>query len=322
MKMPLSPCSHDLAGVIQFARRTIGIAPLLLGATLTLVLGAPALRAADIEFQPRIDFLQLPQGYELGRCSAVAPNSRGEIFLLHRGKHPVICVDAAGKFLRSWDSDLLTTPHGLRVDPQDNVWVTDIGQHRVLKFDPQGKLLLALGNGKAGTAADQFDQPTDIAFAADGSVFITDGYGNSRVLKFTADGKLIKMWGSKGQGAGEFHVPHSIVIDRQGRLLVADRENKRIQMFDQEGKALGQWSGFAPYGLTLDATGQLFVSDGVAHEILRLDGEGRIVQRWGKQGKAAGEFDVPHMLSFDRDGNLWISEVFNLRFQKFVRKTK
>lgn len=180
-----------------------------------------AFAADEISFEPAIGFFQLPEGYLLGRCSAVATNSKGEVYLLHRGRNPVICVDASGKFLRSWDNEHLGTPHGLRVDRDDNVWVTDIGRHRVLKFDPTGELLLVLGTGKPGAAGDEFNQPTDIAFAADGSVYVSDGYGNSRVLKFTAAGRLIKTWGTRGDKRGEFNLPHAIVVDAPTVFLSA-----------------------------------------------------------------------------------------------------
>lgn len=279
-----------------------------------------AFAADEISFEPAIGFFQLPEGYSLGRCSAVATNSKGEIYLLHRGRNPVICVDASGQFLRSWDNEHLGTPHGLRVDRDDNVWVTDIGRHRVLKFDPTGKLLLVLGTGKPGAAGDEFNQPTDIAFAADGSLYVSDGYGNSRVLKFTAAGRLLKTWGTRGNKRGELHLPHAIVVDARDRVLVGDRENNRIQIFDSEGQPLEQWGGFAPYGLAIDHSGHLFVADGRAHQVLRLDAAGKVQQRWGRPGKAPGEFALPHMLAFDSANNLLVAEVEGMRFQKLLRK--
>lgn len=273
-----------------------------------------------VAFKPVKDFPKLPVDYSLGPCSAVATNSKGEMFLFHRGKHPILCVDADGKLLRSWGDDLIGKAHGLRVDRQDNVWVTDIGHHRVMKFDPSGKLLLSLGTGKAGTGTDEFDQPTDIAFGPNGDVFITDGYGNSRVLKFSAAGRFLKWWGTRGKMSGEFHTPHAIVMDSNGRLLVGDRENNRIQLFDADGQALAQWGGFAPYGLAINGDGHVFVADGRAHQVLRLDASGKVQQRWGQKGQAPGEFNLPHMMAFDSVGNLFVAEVGNLRFQKFVKK--
>ena len=291
-----------------------------LGFLLSLVITAMA--DEPLSFVPVAEFPKLPADYVLGKCSAVAVNSKGDIYLFHRGKHPILCVDAEGKLLRSWGDDVIGTPHGLRVDRHDNVWVTDMGRHRVLKFDPSGKLLLALGTGQAGTANDEFDRPTDIAFGPKDEIFISDGYGNSRVMKFSAEGRFLKSWGMRGTKDGEFHLPHSIIRDGQGRLLVGDRENERIQIFDDEGQWLATWNGFAPYGLAINKEGLLFVADAHANQVLRLDASGRVQQRWGQKGKAPGEFDVPHMLAFDALGNLIVAEVDNMRFQKLARMKK
>jgi DNA-binding beta-propeller fold protein YncE len=279
-----------------------------------------ALGADPMEFQPQTDFLQLPEGWSLGPCSAVAVSRKGEIYLFHRGKHPLICFNLDGKFLRSWGDDLIKTAHGLRIDRHDHVWVTDVGSHRVYQFDSAGKLLLALGTGKPGTDDDQFDRPTDIAFGANDDVFVSDGYGNSRVLKFTSQGKLIKIWGEKGSGPGQFHLPHAIIVDAKGRVLVGDRENKRIQVFDQDGNHLETWPGFAPYGVDISPEGIVHVATGIENDLVRLDRSGKVDRRWGKKGTAAGEFDLPHMLAFDAAGNLFIAEVGGQRLQRFVKK--
>lgn len=265
-------------------------------------------------------FGKFPEGVTLGATSAVAVNRQGEVYIFHRGKRPIIVCDAAGNVLRSWGDDLIGSAHGLRLDRDENVWVTDIGNHRVFKFDPQGKLLLALGTGQPGDAPDQFNKPTDIAFGPTGEVFVTDGYGNGRVLKFSPSGALITTWGKIGRGEGEFRIPHAIVIDGQNRLLVGDRENDRIQIFSTEGKLLAVWPGFAPYGLAFDANGRLFVADGRAQQVLELDANGKVIGRIGQGGKAPGEFALPHMLAFDRQGNLLVAEVGNSRLQRWTRK--
>jgi DNA-binding beta-propeller fold protein YncE len=293
---------------------------LSMGFALLVLGGRTSLADERVDFQPAPEFLKLPDGWTMGSCSAVAVNRRGEILLFHRGKHPLICFNATGKFLRSWGDDLVHTAHGLRVDRDDNVWVTDIGNHRVFKFDLSGKLLLSLGNGKPGAADDQFNKPTDIAFDPDGEFFVSDGYGNARILKFSANGKLIKSWGTAGQGPGEFNLPHAIVVDSRGRVLVGDRENNRIQVFDREGALLEIWPGFAPYGLAFDNEGVLFVADARASSVLCLDAFGKVQRSWGRKGRAPGEFDLPHMLSFDAAGNLFVAEVGGMRLQKFVKK--
>jgi len=296
-------------------RRVIVLSVMLVGC-----LSIAARAAEPAAWRAEADFFKLPAGYRLGACSAVAVNGQGEIFVFHRGEHPILVFDSAGKFLRSFGEGVIGSAHGLRIDKNDDVWVTDIGNHRVLKFDRGGKLLLSLGTGKASDADDAFNKPTDVAFGAKGEFFVTDGYGNTRVLKFSPSGALVHQWGTAGKGDGQFNTPHAIVIDRQGRLLVGDRENDRIQVFDADGKHLATWPGFAPYGLALDGTGRLFVADGRKHEVLELDAEGKVVARFGKEGTGPGEFSLPHMLTFDAAGNLYVTEITGKRVRKFVWK--
>ncbi|MBI3865274.1 MAG: 6-bladed beta-propeller [Planctomycetia bacterium] len=282
---------------------------------------ALVLSGEKVEFTPVADFLKVPADVTLGKCSAVAFDSKGQLYLFHRGKKPILCFDATGKFLRSWGDELLHTPHGLRIDRHDNIWTTDIGHHLVLKFNVQGKLLLALGTSdKPGDGRDQFNKPTDIAFGAQDEVYISDGYVNTRVMQFNQQGKFIKAWGKKGDGPGEFDLPHAICVDSKQRVLVGDRENERIQVFDGEGKFLAAWKGFAPYGIEIDRDGHIFVADAVAHQVLQLDDDGKIVHRLGERGAGPGQFNVPHMLACDAAGNLFVAEIDGLRLQKFKRK--
>lgn len=275
---------------------------------------------ASAAWQPVPDFLDLPDGWKLGACSAVGVNGRGEIFVFHRGEHPILVFDADGKFLRSWGDELIGSAHGLRIDRNDDVWVTDIGHHRVMKFDAAGKLLMSLGTGQAGEGPDEFNKPTDVGFAADGAFYVTDGYGNSRVQKFSPSGALIHSWGVKGTEPGQFNTPHAVVVDRDGRVLVGDRENDRIQIFDADGKRLDVWNGYAPFGLALDKDGTLFVADGRADQVLQLDDVGRVTARFGAKGADPGEFQLPHMLVFDAAGNLLVTEIVGTRVQKFMRQ--
>ncbi|MGE5194590.1 MAG: peptidyl-alpha-hydroxyglycine alpha-amidating lyase family protein [Deltaproteobacteria bacterium] len=285
-----------------------------------LLASAVARGPEKIEFVPLAGFPQLPSGVTLGRCSAVGADSRDRVYLFHRGKSPVLCFDRDGKFIRAWGDDLIKTAHGLRIDRDDNIWVTDIGRHLVLKFSPQGKLLLSLGTAdKPGTGLDQFDRPTDVAFGPAGEAYVSDGYGNSRVMVFDTRGKFVKTCGKRGKESGEFNLPHCIRVDSQKRVLVGDRENKRIQVFDREGKVLAIWDGFAPYGLEIDRDGTAFVADGLANRIFQLDDAGKIVHAWGGKGAEPGQFNVPHMLATDSAGNLFVTEIDGMRLQKFAR---
>jgi DNA-binding beta-propeller fold protein YncE len=272
------------------------------------------------DYRPVPGWAKLPEEIKLGPVSAVATDSADRLFVFHRGKHPILVFDREGKYLRSWGDDQIKTAHGLRIDHENNVWVTDMGNHLVLKFDSEGKLLLSLGKkGQPGEGPDQFNRPTDVAVAPSGEFYVSDGYGNSRVVKYSRAGKFLKQWGKKGKGEGEFDLPHAICLDSKGHVYVGDRENDRIQVFDGEGKFLAQWkeSG-APYGLFLTGANQMFVADGRAHWVKVLDAEGKTLGRWGEKGVAPGQFNAPHMLCVDSKGAVYVAEVTGRRLQKFV----
>ncbi|MBM3841483.1 MAG: hypothetical protein FJ398_26755 [Verrucomicrobia bacterium] len=198
----------------------------------------------------------MPDGWKFGRVSAVATDATGNVYVFQRGKKadPIVVFDAKGKYLRSWGRGMFGNPHGLRVDREENVWVTDNGDHQVMKFTRDGKLLLTLGKKKqAGTTPDTFNRPTDIAFAPAGEFYVSDGYGNSRVVKFSCEGNYLLDWGKPGRKPGEFNTPHSIAVDSKGTVYVSDRENNRIQIFDANGKYLRAWTH-------LGATQNIFIT--------------------------------------------------------------
>jgi DNA-binding beta-propeller fold protein YncE len=211
---------------------------------------------------PRLPFDRIPiavtpppaDGWALGMVSWVAADRGGRIYLLQRGDaaDPVIVLDRAGRVVRSWGKGMFTTPHAIRIDPQGNVWTTDAASSMVYKFSPEGKTLLQIEVGGQPTPCGNFCSTTDVAFAPDGHLFIADGYRNARILEYSADGKKLREWGSAGTGPGQFRLPHSIQVDDQGTVYVADRENGRIQRFDRQGAYLGEWSQYGKtFGLTL-----------------------------------------------------------------------
>lgn len=176
--------------------------------------------------------------------SSIAIDRKGSVYLLHRGDKadPVIVLDHTGRVLRSWGKGLYKTPHSIRVDPDGNIWTVDAESSVVTKFTPQGTQLLKIevGEQPAGRSS-RFVGTTDITFGPHGRVFISDGYGNARILEYTADGKRVHQWGTPGNGPGQFRLPHGITIDKDNILYVADRENGRVQRFDLSGKFLGEW---------------------------------------------------------------------------------
>jgi DNA-binding beta-propeller fold protein YncE len=273
------------------------------------------------DYQPVRGWLKLPGDVKIGPVSGVATDSDDRVFVFHRAKRPILVFDRDGKFLRSWGDDLIKTAHGLRIDAANNVWVTDMGNHQVFKFDREGNVLLTLGKkGVPGDGLDRFNRPTDVAVATSGEFYVTDGYGNARVMKFSKEGKFLKQWGKQGTGEGEFDIPHAICLDAKGRLYVGDRENKRVQVFDADGKFLDQWNeSGAPYGLFLSGD-RLFVADGTANWVKVLDLKGRVLGRWGEKGSADGQFNGPHMLCVDSKGAVYVTEVTGQRLQKFVAR--
>jgi DNA-binding beta-propeller fold protein YncE len=270
------------------------------------------------DYRPVPGWPRLPADIVLGPASAVATDAADRVYVFHRGPRPVLVFDRDGTFLRSWGDGPIKTPHGLRIDSRGHVWVTDVGNHQVMKFDADGKLLLTLGTqGVPGNDAEHFDRPTDVAVTPDGDFYVADGYGNSRVVHFSAEGRFLNEWGRKGSAPGEFNLPHAIVRDGRGRLYVGDRENDRVQVFDGDGKFLAQWkeSG-APFGLAL-AGDRLFVADGRANWVKVLDLDGHALGRWGSEGTAPGQFRMPHVLCVDSQGNVYVAEVNGRRVQKF-----
>ena len=289
------------------------------------VKGAPhtAASPAPATYRQIDTWAQLPAGTKWGAMTAVDIDAQGSVYALQREPGQVMVFDANGKLLRSWGDGLFTQAHGLRVDRQGNVWVTDRGSHQVLKFTPDGKLLLALGKkGVAGdnTSVDALNGPSDLVFAPNGEIYVSDGEStNARVVKYSRDGKFLKFWGTKGAGPGELNVPHSIAMDAQGRLYVANRSNKRIEVFDQEGRFLDQiTSAGTPYGLFMTSDDVLYVVDGTQgnpDEFLTIvDTKTRAIL-----GEIHG-LTGPHMVSVNASGDIYVAEVRGLSVKKFVRK--
>lgn len=279
----------------------------------------PFAMAAEPAYEMATGFPQLPAGLQLAAVAGVAVDSKGQILVFHRAEPPVVVLDAGGKWLRSFGEGLFKSAHGMRMDGDDNLWVTDNANHTVIKLAPDGRVLMTLGvRDVAGADETHFNKPTDVALAANGDFFVADGYGNSRVVKFNAAGKFLKAWGTKGRAAGEFNLPHAVRLDSKGHVYVGDRENNRVQVFDQDGHFLRQFGGFAPYGLFITRDDVLFVADGRANKVLKMTLDGKILAEWGSRGTGPGEFAMPHGITVGTDGAVYVGEVGGKRLQKFV----
>ena len=215
------------------------------------------------------------------RCGAYAPPSQfkpGEPFACDGSSlDPILKFDASGKLVKSFGAGMFILPHGLHVDRTGNIWVTDgLGRsdkgHQVIKFSPDGKVLLTLGKaGVAGSGPDEFNAPSAVYVAPNGDIFVADGHGgdtNARIVKFSPDGKFIKTWGKKGSAPGEFDIPHTLAIDLRGRLFVGDRQNNRIQIFDQDGVFIDQWFQFSrPSSVYIDKQDIIYVADSESESV-------------------------------------------------------
>jgi DNA-binding beta-propeller fold protein YncE len=284
----------------------------------------------------------VPADLSWPEVAAVACDSRDRVYVFNRGDHPVVVFDADGTFISSWGEGLFARPHGIFVGPDDAVYCTDDAGHTIRKFSPDGRLLLTLGDGKpsdtGATSIDYrtirragapFHYPTNLALAADGSIYVADGYGNARVHKFAADGRLLFSWGGPGSGPGEFHVPHGIAVDRVGIVYVADRENSRIQLFDAAGKYLAAWTDVVrPCQIFIDAAERVYVAelgwlagmwpgtfppadDLPGGRVSVFDRQGALFSRWGggRDPCAPGDFFAPHGIWCDSHRSVYVAEV-------------
>lgn len=266
------------------------------------------------------DFFHAPDGMTVGEASGVALNSKQHIFLFQRATPMLSEYDEHGVYVRSLGEGLFTHPHGLRIDADDNLWTTDDGSHLVLELSPAGRVLLVLG--RKGVAAESnwlFNQPTDVAFGKNREIYVSDGYGNSRVVKFDRDGKFLKAWGKYGTGPGEFNLPHTIAVDREGNVYVGDRENMRIQIFTSEGIFVKEWTGIGyPYGLFITPDQHVWMIDGGYDRIVELAQDGKILGAFGDPGHAPGQFAWGHFLAVANNRTIFVADVLNWRFQVLV----
>ena len=345
-----------LVMVLRYAKRSSG--PMVLSMALVALLTAGgdsgsigASRATTrgggraVSFQVVSGWPTLPSGEILGQATGVGVDSHGNVLVFHRAgrvwaappptepiARPTVWVfdGTTGQFLRSWGAGMFVMPHGLTVDRDDNVWLTDVGLHQVFKFSPDGGLLLTLGEaGKPGADAGHFNLPTDVAVLRDGSVLVSDGYQNTRIAKVRADGTFLLAWGAPGTGPGQFDLPHGIDADASGHVFVADRGNSRVQVFDSDGLFLAEWRGpevGRPYAVAISAGGKAFVADGGDQPtgppdrsgVAVLDHEGKVLTRFGRFGNYDGQFRLAHDVAVGRDGAVYVVDAWGQRVQKFV----
>ncbi len=293
-------------------------------------------------FAPVPRWEQLPPGWKFVEAVGVATDSRERVFVFNRGEHPVIVFDREGKFLYAWGEGQFVRPHGIWIGKDDAVYLTDDLDHTVRKYTPNGQLLWKLGISGQGSdtgvrendyrtithGGPPFNQPTNLAISGDGSLYISDGYGNARIHKFSPEGKLLLCWGEPGTGPGQFNLPHGIGVDSTGRVLVADRENSRLQFFSPEGEYLSEWTDVVrPCEVFIDSQDNVFVAElgrragmfpGMTPDLTVSGGRvsifnssGTLLARFGggEHPGTPGDFFAPHDLWVDARGDLYVAEV-------------
>ncbi len=286
---------------------------------------------------------KLPPGYVHRDVDGVAVDSKDRVYLVCRRDPRVMVYEPDGTFVMSWGEDVFTErTHGIGIGPDDSIYIADDGDHTVRKFTPDGKQLLVIGTsgqpsdtgydgatvGSIAKGGPPFNRPTDVSIAPNGDIYVADGYGNARVHRFSADGQLIQSWGEPGKGPGQFHLPHGIWVDKDGTVLLADRENDRIQFFTPDGQYIKEWNHLQrPTGIWIDKDGLIYVSElwwrvgqssfwsgkinyDQPGRVSVLDKDGNILLRWASANRAApGMFVAPHCIAVDSKGDMYVGEV-------------
>lgn len=266
------------------------------------------------------DWAKVPEGVP-APMAALTVDSQDRVYGFNRGEQGVMVFDRDGNFLKSWEGVSFAFPHSIYADPQDNIWIVDRNDGQVLKFTPDGELLMSIGEKgyRSDTGADNsvfssdgykavtrgggpFNLPAGVGVASSGEIFVSDGYANCQVHKFTSDGKFVKSWGEPGSGPGQFMLPHGSYVDSRGRVLIADRENDRVQIFSQDGDFISQWPTkfIGPAVVWEDKDGVCYVAEhnGGYFSVVTLDGE--LIARWGDE-----KFRSCHGVAGDSQGNIY-----------------
>ena len=297
------------------------------------------------EYELIENWAKIPDDYTLGNPTGVALTSNQNLVVFHRGSRSwqvpmpkekiiedtFIKIDkVTGKIIKSWGSNLFIMPHGLEIDKEDNIWITDVGLHQVIKYDSNGNELMVLGKEYTpGKDSLHFNLPTDVAVSENGSFYVSDGYGNSRIIKFSSEGEYLFEWGVFGENKNEFNIPHGLDLDKNGNVYVADRENNKIQKFDSLGNFIAEWKN--------ELIGQLYsvninnyenylfgidyiVSENLAplgSDIIKFDLDLNSKTKFGRSGNYKGPKARYHDIQVDNEGNIYVGDILNNTIQKF-----
>lgn len=291
------------------------------------------------------NWAKIPDDYTLGNPTGIALKSNQNLVVFHRGSRSwqvpmpkekiiedtFIEIDkATGKIIKSWGSNLFIMPHGLEIDKEDNIWITDVGLHQVIKYDSNGNELMVLGKEYTpGKDSLHFNLPTDVAVSENGSFYVSDGYGNSRIIKFSSEGEYLFEWGVFGENKNEFNIPHGLDLDKNGNVYVADRENNKIQKFDSLGNFIAEWKNEVIgqlYSVNINHyENYLFGIDYIVSEnltplgsdIIKFDLDLNLKTKFGRSGNYKGPKARYHDIQVDNKGNIYVGDILNNTIQKF-----
>ena len=330
----------NVTGKESFLKRFACLSALVLSAALCQSAGAADGVYKEVKWPIKAKTMAgTPSPWHFGEVVAAATTKEGNILVFHRGAHPIMEFTAEGKFLRSWGDGMISEgkvtavepkdrapgaslsaavygpagcyscgAHSVRVDAEGNIWIVDAGAHVVYKMNAEGRVIMQLGaKGESGVDSTHFHLPTDVAFAPNGDIYVSDGYGSPRVVKYSADGKYLLQWGKRGTGPGEFELPHNLVVDAQGRVYVTDRSNLRIQIFDSQGKFLDQWKDIGSVSTLFMTKDQHIWTGGVLRNL-----KGEVVARL--PGDPGG-----HGTTVSESGDVFIAQLSGM-VQKFVKQ--
>jgi peptidylamidoglycolate lyase len=297
------------------------------------------------EYELTENWAKIPDSYVFGNPTGIALNSNQNLVVFHRGprswqmpmpkekitEDTFVEIDkVSGEIIKSWGSNLFIMPHGLEIDKKDNIWITDVGLHQVIKYDSNGNELMVLGEENTpGNDPLHFNLPTDVAVSDNGSFYVSDGYGNSRIIKFSSEGEYLLEWGVFGENKNEFNIPHGLDLDNYGNVYVADRENNKIQKFDSLGNFIAEWKN--------EMTGQLYSVNvnndynyllgidyigfenlaPVGSDIIKFDLDLNLKLKFGRSRNYKGPKARYHDIQVDNKGNIYVGDILNNTIQKF-----
>ncbi len=289
--------------------------------------------APQINFRVEPDFLKLPDDVYMAEVVGAAVSSKGNVLVTHRGTRSLLEFDKDGKFLRSFGDGLpiFEGPHNARYDAQDNLWYVDAGNNLIVKFDKDKRVRMVLGRRpeawtwkthvieRAAPSRENFYQPTDVIAGPDGSLYVSDGYGNSRIAKYTKDGVFVKDWGTRGAQPGDFNTPHNLVMDAQNNLYVADRQNGRVQVFDTDGKFLREFRpGGNPWSLCITPGPDQVLFIGSVGRIFKVALDGKVLGTIGRYGKTPGTMDWVHGIACPDAKTVFAAQELSWRLDKLI----